>query len=369
MLIGRRRFSFDMPLMLIALALTAIGIVMIFSSSGYIAGDKYGQPFHFMIQQLIGAGAGLAAIIVLVSIKKSFFLEPVFIYGLLGLTVFMLMLCFLMPTVAKTNRWLILPGFRFQPSELAKISLILFLAAYCEKKKERINEWKVLAVPAAVLGIIVILILMEPDFGTAVLVFALGAMMLFMARLKLRYFLAIGLVAVLVFAFTLFRSDYRVERVQSFLSVEKDVLDRGYQVNQSKLALGSGGVIGVGLGQSTQKLYFLPYAHTDFIYSILGEELGLIGTTGGLLLFMLLLWRGLKIGFAAPGPKYKMIAAGLTLAIVIQALLNMTVVLGLGPAKGIPLPFVSYGRSSLLCTLAAVGIILHISQRKTGTVR
>lgn len=363
------RFNFDIPLLFITIILTALGVLFVFSSSSYVAGDKYGQPFYFMVQQLMGAGAGLAALAILICIKRTFFLEQTFVYALLGLTVGMLMLCFLMPTVAHTNRWLVLMGFRFQPSELAKVSIILFLAFYCEKYKDRLNELKTLAIPAVALGVVVILVLMEPDFGTAILIALLGCMILFIAGVKLRYFAVVGAAFALIFAFTIFRADYRIERVQGFLSAEKDNLGSGYQANQSKLAVGAGGIIGVGLGQSVQKLYFLPFAHTDFIYAILGEEFGMIGTVGVLLLFMGLLWRGLKIAFSAPSPKYRMTAAGLTLAITVQALLNMTIVLGMGPTKGIPLPFISYGRSSLVCTLLTVGLLLHISQKRAGAAR
>ncbi len=281
----------------------------------------------------------------------------------------MLMLCFVMPTVAKTNRWIVIPGFRFQPSELAKISIILFMSFYCEKYRDRLNELKTLAIPAAALGLVVILVLMEPDFGTAVLIALLGCMILFIAGVKMRYFAIVGIAFALIFALTIFRADYRVRRVQGFLSAEKDIQGNGYQVNQSKLAIGTGGVVGVGLGQSIQKLYFLPYAHTDFIYAILGEELGLAGTLGVLGLFIFLLCRGLKVAFAAPSPGARMAAAGLILAVTVQALMNITIVLGMGPAKGIPLPFLSYGRSSLLCTLLTMGLVLHISQKKTGAAR
>ncbi|MBN2265413.1 MAG: FtsW/RodA/SpoVE family cell cycle protein, partial [Candidatus Aminicenantes bacterium] len=270
------------------------------------------------------------------------------------------------------NRWIDVLGLRFQPSELAKISLILFLATYAEARKDSINELKTLAVPLGVLVVTVVLVLLEPDFGTAVLLACLSAMILFIAGVKLRYLAAVGLVALALFGFYLVQADYRVERLQGFLSPEKDILGSGYQVAQSKLALGSGGVVGVGLGQSTQKLNFLPFAHTDVIFAILGEEAGLAGTLLVLGLYLVVLWRGLKIALSAPGPTYKMIAAGLTLAICAQALMNISIVIGLGPAKGIPLPFLSYGRSSLVCTLAAVGLLLHISQKRGdtwGTVR
>jgi cell division protein FtsW len=361
---GRKRFGFDMPLFLVSFVLVTIGILFVFSSSSFMARDKYNQSFHFMAQQILGAVVGLVLIAFLVSVKKPFFLHPTFVYGLLGLTVFLLMLCLVMPTVARTNRWVMLMGVRFQPSELAKISLILFLATYIDSKKDKLNERKTLAVPLAVLIVTVVLVLLEPDFGTAVLLAALAATMLYIGGVKVRYFVIAGSLFVALFAFCLFQADYRVERLQGFFSPQKDVLGAGYQVDQSMLAVGSGGFLGAGLGQSTQKLYFLPFAHTDFIFAILGEETGLLGTLFTLALYLLFLWRGLKIALAAPNPTYKMIAAGVTFAVVAQALMNISIVLGLGPAKGTPLPLLSYGRSSLVCTLAAIGLLLHISQKK-----
>jgi cell division protein FtsW len=368
----RRRLGFDGPLLGATIILVMVGVFFVFSSSGFMAREKYNQSFHFMIQQVLGAAAGLALIAVLVSVKKPFFLRPGFVYGLLGLTFALLALCLVMPSVARTNRWIVLPGLRFQPSELAKISLILFLATWAEAKKDTINETRTLAVPVAVLAAAIVLVLLEPDFGTAVLLAGLAAMILFIGGVKLRYLAAAALLASALFGFYLVQADYRVKRLQGFFSAEKDVLGSGYQVEQSKLALGSGGLIGAGLGQSTQKLYFLPFAHTDFIFAILGEETGLVGTLLTLGLYLFVLWRGVKIALEAPGPAYKMIAAGITLALVAQALMNMSIVLGLGPAKGTPLPLLSYGRSSLICTLAAVGLLLHISRKRGdtwGTVR
>jgi cell division protein FtsW len=363
----RRRLGFDVPLLAATIVLVVLGIFFVFSSSGLMAREKYNQSFHFMIQQVLGAAAGFVFVALVLSVKKSFFLRPAFVYGLLGLTLALLALCLVMPSVARTNRWLVLPGLRFQPSELAKISLILFLATWAEAKKDTINEVRTLAVPVALLVAVIVLVLLEPDFGTAVLLAGLAAMILFIGGVKLRYLAAAALLASALFGFYLVQADYRVKRLQGFFSAEKDVLGSGYQVDQSKLALGSGGLVGAGLGQSTQKLYFLPFAHTDFIFAILGEETGLVGTLLTLGLYLLVLWRGVKIALGAPGPAYKMIAAGITLAIVAQALMNMSIVLGLGPAKGTPLPLLSYGRSSLICTLAAVGLLLHISQKRADT--
>ena len=371
-MIGRKRPTFDLPLLVATLLLVGFGVFFVFSASSFMASEKYGQSFHFMVQQILGAVAGLALIVFLVSVKKPFFLKPAFVMGLLGLTVGLLMLCMTMPDVARTHRWIVLLGLRFQPSELAKISLVLFLATYVESHRDRLNEIKTLAVPGIVLIVTVVLVLLEPDFGTAVLLAALAAMLLFLGGVKLRYLGAAGAVAAVLFGFYLFRADYRVERLQGFFSGQKDLLGSGYQVEQSRLALGSGGLVGAGPGQSSQKLNFLPFSHTDFIFAIVGEEYGLLGTFFTLGLYLFVLWRGVKISMAAPNPTSRMIAAGITLTIVAQALMNMSIVLGLGPAKGTPLPLLSYGRSSLVCTLAAVGILLHISQKKGdagGTVR
>lgn len=363
-MIGRRRLNIDLGLALAALGLVTVGILFVFSSSSFMAQDKLNESFHFLRHQILGVVAGLFLVAFLVLVKRTFFLQPAFVYGLLALTLCLLALCLVMPAVARTNRWIIVGGFRFQPSELAKISLVLFLASFLESRRDRLHELRTLAVPFAVLVVTVILVLLEPDFGTAVLLSVLAGMLLFLGGVRVRTFAAAGAVFVALFAFYLVKADYRVERIQGFLSPQKDVLGSYYQVDQSMLAVGAGGLIGVGLGQSTQKLNFLPFAHTDFIFAILGEEMGLLGTLVTLALYLIVLWRGLRISAAAPTPALKMAAAGLTFAIVVQALLNMTIVLGLGPPKGLPLPLISYGRSSLVCTLASVGLLLHISQKR-----
>jgi cell division protein FtsW len=359
-----RRIGFDIPLFLVTLALVTIGVIMVFSSSSYVADELHNQMAYFLVQQVVGAALGFGLVILLLSVRRSFYLNPVFIYGLLGLSGFLLMLCLLMPSIAHTNRWVVFSGVRFQPSELAKLSLILFFASYCESKKDTLNEWKTLALPLSVLILAVFLVLMEPDFGTAMLLAGMACLMLTIGGVRVKNFLVLGAAFLVLFALFLFSAPYRLERIQGFFAQSKDPLGSYYQVDQSKIAVGSGGLIGVGLGQGTQKLYFLPFAHTDFIYAIIGEETGLLGTVLTLALYLLFLWRGVRISMRAPDPTHKMVAAGVTFVVVAQALMNITIVLGLGPTKGIPLPFVSYGRSSLLCSLAAAGLLLHISQKR-----
>jgi cell division protein FtsW len=359
-----RPYGFDKALLLITLVLLAVGFIMVYSASANLATEKYHQSFHFFIQQIIGAAAGIALGVFLLSVRKRFYQNPYIAYGLLVLSFFLLAACFVMPSVARVNRWISLFGIRFQPSELAKVSLIIYLAYYLEQKKHRLHEWRVLVQPLGTIGLITILILKEPDYGTALLLFGICGLMLFIGGVKLRYLAALALIAGAVFTVYLFSAHYRVDRITSFISPEKDLLGKGFQPYQSKLAVGSGGLLGVSLGESKQKLYFLPYAHTDFIFAILGEEFGLWGTLTILGLFLAFLWRGLVIASRAPTPAAQLLATGLTLVVCVQALLNITVVLGMGPAKGVPLPLISFGRSSLICTLAAIGIVLNISQRK-----
>lgn len=359
-------FRFDKPLFFVLLILMALGLIMVFSSSAVLAAENQQNSFYFLLHQSIGAGLGLVILLVILTIRKPFYQDPVFVYGLLFLSLVLLVLCFVMPSIENTNRWISFSGLRFQPSELSKFSLILFFALYFSQKQDRISEWSKLVLPLSVLGLSILLILIEPDYGTALLILIICTVMLYIGGVRLTSLLLLGAGSAAVFAFYLFQASYRMERIFAFLSPEKDPLGIGFQAIQSKVAVGSGGLFGVSLGESTQKLFFLPCAHTDYIYAIIGEELGLIGTLTVLLLFSVLLWRGLLISRRAPNLFCQMAAAGLTLALFIQALLNISIVLGLAPSTGLPLPLISYGRSSLLTTILGVGILLHISQRRSA---
>lgn len=355
---------FDKPLFFIMLILIILGLVMVFSSTAVLAAEQYQNSFHFLLHQGIGIGLGFVMLFAMIIVRKPFYEEPLFVCGLLFLSLILLALCFVMPAVGNTNRWISLGALRFQPSELSKFSLILFFAFYFSRKQERIAEWSTLFIPLSVLGLSVLLILKEPDFGTAMLIFLICTAMLYIGGVRATSLLALGTVAASIFAIYLIQASYRMERIFSYLSPDKDPQGVGFQAIQSKVAVGSGGLFGVSLGESTQKLFFLPCAHTDYIYAIIGEELGLFGTLSILLLFSVFLWRGILISRRAPNLCSQMAAAGLTIAIFVQAVLNISIVLGLAPATGLPLPLVSFGRSSLLSTIFGIGILLHISQRR-----
>ena len=359
-----RRGRFDKGLLAAVFILVAAGMVMIYSSSSYSAYDKYDRPSHFVVQQLLGLVVGLVLMVVLMKVPQPVYRTPQAVFGLLFVTFLLLIACFGMPTFANTNRLVVLGGFRFQPSELAKISLVLFLAYMIDRKQDKLKGFRSVLLPLAGLLAMVLLIIKEPDYGTAALVAATVLVVLVLGGMRVRLLFVLSLAAGLIFGVYLLSSHYRTERFLTFLFPDRDPMGSGFQIRQSRLAVGRGGLAGVSLGYSTQKLYFLPCAHTDFIYAIIGEEFGLLGTLGLLGGFLLILWRGMVIARRAPDVFSQITAAGLTLMITGQALINISVVLGLGPVKGIPLPLVSYGRSSIICTLLAVGILLHISQRK-----
>ncbi|MFB0565679.1 MAG: putative lipid II flippase FtsW [Candidatus Aminicenantaceae bacterium] len=364
-----RPYGFDKTLFLTTVTLIAIGIIMIFSTSAILSSEKYQQPFHFFINQLTVAVLGIVMILIILTIRKPFYQLPLFVYGLLALSFVLLVICLVIPSVGNTTRWIQFFGLHFQPSELAKISLVLFFSLYLDRKKDKLDNFQTLIFPLVILSLFVLLILKEPDYGTAILIFLISTVMFFVGGVKLKHLLYLGITSVSFFAFFLFQASYRWERILGFLYPDRDPLKKGFQIIQSKLAIGSGGFIGVSIGESTQKLYFLPCAHTDYIFAIIGEELGLIGASAILMLLLIFLIRGTFISLRAPNNFSKIAAAGLTMVIVSQALLNISIVLGLGPPTGIPLPLISYGRSSLICTLFAIGILLNISQRKRTSKR
>ena len=250
-----------------------------------------------------------------------------------------------------------------QPSELAKLALILFTAALLERRMHRVNDVRYALLPIALVsGAMVLLVLLEPDFGTAVSMLIVVALMVFAAGLDWRYFAVAAGAAIPALAAIAIAEPYRMRRLTTFLNPEADPLNQGFQILQSLIAVGTGGVTGAGLMQGVQKLFYLPEPHTDFIYAVIGEEVGLLGTTLVLVAFIVITWRGLRVALRSPDPFASFLAMGLTAMIAVQAFINISVVLALMPTKGIPLPFVSAGGSSLLINLVGMGILLNLSQ-------
>ncbi len=356
----------DRVLFLVTLILVGFGIAMVFSSSAIVAKEKFGDPNYFSFKQFISAALGLAVMFVVMKIDYHTYRHPAIVFSALAVVVALLVLVFFLAAAANTHRWIQLSGFSVQPSELAKLALIFFLAYFLEKRKGRVNELAFTLVPIAVIvAMLAGLIVLQPDLGTAISLLVISAILLFVAGLDLRWIAVSIIFAVPTFYFLIFRVAYRRERILAFLNPWDQPLGRGFQIIQSLLSVASGGIAGLGFMEGKQKLFYLPEAHTDFIFAVVGEELGMIGTCTVLILFAIFLWRGLRVTLRAPDLFGFYLALGITMMVCVQAFINMSVVLGLLPTKGIPLPFLSYGGSSFVVMLAAVGILLNVSQQSS----
>jgi cell division protein FtsW len=361
-----RKVKPDRVLFLVTLMLVAFGVAMVFSSSVVVAKEKFGDANYFALKQLVAATLGLAVMFVVMKIDYRVYRNPAVVFSLLAVVVSLLVLVFFMPVQANTHRWIPMPGFSIQPSELGKLALIFFLAFFLEKRESRVNDVMYTLLPVGIITTLMAgLIVMQPDLGTALSLLILTAVLLFLAGLDLRWYAVSIILAVPAFYLLVYRVKYRHDRILAFLDPEADQLGKGFQIIQSKLAVGGGGVLGLGFMEGKQKLFYLPEAHTDFIFAVIGEEIGLIGTFFVLALFMVFLWRGLRTATRCPDRYGFFLAIGITVMVAVQALINMSVVLGLMPTKGIPLPFLSYGGSSFVVMLAAVGILLNISQQSS----
>ncbi|HET9784591.1 MAG TPA: putative lipid II flippase FtsW [Terriglobales bacterium] len=357
-----KRLAYDRVLFSTTLALVTFGLIMVFSASALMAAERYQSPYGFVARQAVGVLLGMGALLWLMRFDYRKLRDPVVVLVLLSLTTCLLGLVFFLDRSHNTHRWIRLSVFSLQPSELAKPTLILFLAWYLETKLSDLDEWKTLMPALLVLGMMCLLVVVEPDLGTTVALVLIAAAMLFAAGLRWRWFGYGALASLPVLYLLVFHVAYRRERILAFLHPWQHARDVAFQTVQSLIALGSGGWTGVGLMNSRQKLFFLPEAHTDFIFAVVGEEFGWIGCTLVVLGFLVFLWRGLRIARRAPDAFARLLAIGVTAMIVIQALINFSVVTSLVPNKGIPLPFISYGGSSLVFSLAAVGVLLSVSQ-------
>jgi cell division protein FtsW len=357
------RPSSDRVLFFTTSLLTVFGLIMVYSASSVVAATRHGMSYYYFVRQIAFAGAGYVAMLLLLNIDyRVWQKERVLKIIMLG-TLVLLLLVFTQPRINGAHRWLRYgPVLSFQPSEIAKLVLLMFLAAYLQKHGPDINRlWGKLLPCLCVIGGFAGLVALEPDLGQAVCIITFAAILLFMAGLSWRYYAAAASLVAPAFYFAVYRVPYRWERVKAFLDPFADPLGSGWQIAMSLTAVGSGGMGGLGLGQSKQKMFFLPEAPSDFIFAIIGEELGLIGTALLVLAFLLFFCRGLRIALRAPDGFGFYLAFGITLMIAVQALINMSMVLAMIPTKGIALPFISQGGSSLLLNLTAAGILLNIS--------
>ncbi len=364
-----RTLKSDKTLFLLTTLLVGASIVMVYSASSVQAANKFQASYYFLAKQVVWSVLGFVLMFGAMQIDYHDYRRPAVIWSLLGVTGALLLAVFFEPRINGTQRWLSFRLFSLQPSELAKLSVIVFTAAILERRMHRIADLAYAVAPIAIVTFgLAGLVLLEPDFGTAVSIVLIAIAMLYASGLRYRHLLtAFFAITPAAIALVVLKA-YRFKRVLAFLDPEGTKLGDGFQLYQSLIALGSGGMIGRGLGGSMQKLFYLPEAHTDFIFSIIGEELGLIGTTVILGAFALLAWRGLRVALLAPDRFGSLLAVGITMMIAVQAMLNITVVTGLAPTKGLPLPFVSNGGSSLLINMVAMGVLLNISQQASPAV-
>jgi cell division protein FtsW len=349
-------------------ALCLVGAVMVFSASAVTARDEFGNGYHFLLRQLLWLVLGLGGMMAVMNVDYRKLRRPeVVLTGLFAVLVMLAGVFFLDKSHA-THRWIRLGPASLQPSEFAKIAVIFYLAWFLETRRRSdsfgVNDWKHTIVPA--LGPVLVLgglVVIEPDLGTAVEIFIIAVAMLYVAGLHGKYIVGTGLAALPIVYLLIVRVSYRYERVVAFLNPTADPQGRGFQLLQSLIAVGSGGFTGVGLMESKQKLFYLPEAHTDFIFAVLCEEMGFIGGALVLALFAVYGWRGMRAAVKATDEFGRFAALGITVMVLSQGLINLGVVLGMMPTKGIPLPFISYGGSSLLVMLLATGVLLNISQQ------
>ncbi len=367
-----RSLQIDRWLFLATIALCLIGAVMVFSASAVIARQQYGSAYTFILRQLVWLTLGLAGMFGMMNLDYHRLRQPSVIFTMLFVVLVLLVGVFFLDKSHSTHRWIRLGPASIQPSELAKLAVIIYLAWFLEMRRRPrgprgaadINHLQQTIIPA--LGpvlLLVGLVVLQPDLGTALEILLIALAMMFVAGLSGKYILGAGLVALPVIYLLIVRVSYRYERVLAFLNPGADPQGRGFQLMQSLIAVGSGGFTGVGLMESKQKLFYLPEAQTDFIYAVLCEELGFLGGALVLALFAVYGWRGLRAMLAARDDFGRLAALGITVMVVSQALTNLGVVLGMMPTKGIPLPFLSYGGSSLLVMLLATGVLLNISQQ------
>src|SRR5215831_10440546 len=344
----------------VTLLLVFVGLVMVFSASAVMAKERYHSGYYFLLRQLGWALAGFVAMLAGMRIDYNRLKHPAVVFSLLGLTTLLLISVFFLDRAHNTHRWFHFGSFSFQPSELAKPVLILFLAFFLETRTKAMDDWRNTLLPAILPTLVFVgLIVFQPDLGTAIACAAITICILFVAGLEIKYLAYAFVSSLLPLYFLIFHVAYRRDRILAFLDPYADPQGRGFHIIQSLIAVSTGGLTGVGLMEGKEKLFYLPEPHTDFIFSVLGEELGLVGCLIVVALFAIVLWRGVRTALRTDDMFGRLLVVGITSMVVVQAFINMSVVLGLMPTKGIPLPLISYGGSSLFITLACIGILLN----------
>ena len=349
---------------MVVTVLISIGIIMIYSASAIYANEKMHDSLYFLKRHLIYLAAGIFMMLLAMAVDIQAlrrFAKPIMAFSII------LLILVLVPHIGRetagARRWFKVGPLNFQPSEFAKIAVLIYIADLLARKEKTIKSFlHGYLPPILVLGFVLGLVLLEPDLGTAIAISVIGMLMLFVSGVRPLYILASLLASVPALYVLLFRVPYRRKRMMIFLNPWSDKRGAGFQIIQSFIALGSGGLFGVGLGQSRQKLFYLPASHTDFIFSIIGEELGLLGAAGVVILFIIFVWEGMKITFKAEGRFEKLLSMALVCLIALEAVINIGVTAGVLPTKGLPLPFISYGGTSLMFHLTAVGLLLNIAK-------
>lgn len=357
--------GYDLIIVLMVVALTCFGVVMVYSASSVMATKKMHDGFYFLKRQGIYAVLGFAVMALTMRIDYHFWRKAA-VPVLLGCLVLLVLV--LIPGIGGSaggsSRWLRLPGFSFQPSEMAKIAFIMYMAYSLDKKQDKVRFFSSGFLPyMVVLAVMLLLLLKQPDLGSSLTLGAVAMVMLFAAGTRLSYILSMIMLALPFLYYAIMHVDYRRRRIMAFLNPWEDPMNTGFQIIQSWIAVGTGGIFGQGLGEGKQKLFYLPEAHTDFIFSVVGEELGFIGVMVIASMFFLLVHRGIRVALYAEDNFGRSLAFGISTLIGLEAFVNMAVVTGIFPTKGLALPFISYGGSSLIITLFAVGILLNISSR------
>jgi len=359
-----KRVSVDRWLFTVTMLLVFVGLVMVFSASAVMARERFGSPYAFLSKQLIWAVAGIAAMVVTMRLDYRRYKHPALVFSLMGVTTLLLISVFFLDRSHNTHRWIHAGGFSFQPSELAKPVLILFLAYFLESRAKSMDDVRNTLLPAAAPVLVFLgLIVLQPDLGTAIACAGIASCILYVAGMRMRYFGYAFATSLVPLYFLIFHVQFRRDRILAFLNPYADRQKAGFHIIQSLIAVGTGGITGTGLMEGKQKLFYLPEPHTDFIFAVTAEELGLVGAIFVVTLFAIFLWRGMRASWRTGDLFGRYLAVGITSMVVLQALINISVVLGMMPTKGIPLPLVSYGGSSLFVTLACIGVLLNITKQ------